>query len=263
MKTRTIIVALVVSCAMLWATGQVQAGFMYDFEGLSTGTLTGQDNWTDPSAPEPDWVSGNVAYGPAGSGNTTLCLQGTGTIATNDSNQRLFSPVYFTSADTAAEQQYSAYLDISDTGQQALAGAWFNGTHVYQCVYGIGDSGKSYFRSATDIESIGDTLTNAHWYDFKLVMDFSVAGGEAQLYYKDVTAGDPTFTQDMAIGTINMDLTPDGLGRYQVDGLTTRMYSTDSYVDNFSVGTIPEPSTITLLVTGLFGLLAYAWRKRK
>lgn len=37
-----------------------------------------------------------------------------------------------------------------------------------------------------------------------------------------------------------------------------------SYVDNVSVSSpIPEPSTIALLATGLIGLLAYAWRKRK
>ena len=30
-----------------------------------------------------------------------------------------------------------------------------------------------------------------------------------------------------------------------------------------SVDSIPEPSTITLLATGLIGLLAYAWRKRR
>jgi hypothetical protein len=33
-------------------------------------------------------------------------------------------------------------------------------------------------------------------------------------------------------------------------------------VDSFGI-TTPEPSTIILLTTGLFGLLAYAWRKRK
>ena len=31
----------------------------------------------------------------------------------------------------------------------------------------------------------------------------------------------------------------------------------------FSTAAIPEPSTIMLIVTGLVGLLAYAWRKRK
>ena len=35
-------------------------------------------------------------------------------------------------------------------------------------------------------------------------------------------------------------------------------------IDNFEiVGTVPEPGTIVLLITGLIGLLAYAWRKRK
>ena len=36
------------------------------------------------------------------------------------------------------------------------------------------------------------------------------------------------------------------------------------YIDNvkLSVAT-PEPSTLALLATGLLGLLAYAWRKRR
>lgn len=34
-------------------------------------------------------------------------------------------------------------------------------------------------------------------------------------------------------------------------------------LDNVAINTVPEPSTIALAVTGLIGLLAYAWRKRK
>ena len=36
-------------------------------------------------------------------------------------------------------------------------------------------------------------------------------------------------------------------------------------MDNAIVTTsaIPEPGTLTLLATGLIGLLAYAWRKRR
>lgn len=35
------------------------------------------------------------------------------------------------------------------------------------------------------------------------------------------------------------------------------------YFDNVSLTTIPEPGTLVLLASGLVGLLAYAWRKRK
>jgi hypothetical protein len=40
----------------------------------------------------------------------------------------------------------------------------------------------------------------------------------------------------------------------------------DNGIDTISVGpagAVPEPATISLLITGLLGLLAYAWRKRK
>jgi hypothetical protein len=34
-------------------------------------------------------------------------------------------------------------------------------------------------------------------------------------------------------------------------------------VDNVRLTATPEPGTLVLMATGLFGLLAYAWRKRK
>ncbi len=38
---------------------------------------------------------------------------------------------------------------------------------------------------------------------------------------------------------------------------------THTYVDDVSINHVPEPSLIGIAVSGLFGLLAYAWRKRK
>jgi hypothetical protein len=35
------------------------------------------------------------------------------------------------------------------------------------------------------------------------------------------------------------------------------------YIDNVRLSAVPEPSTFILLTSGLIGLLAYAWRKRK
>jgi hypothetical protein len=39
--------------------------------------------------------------------------------------------------------------------------------------------------------------------------------------------------------------------------------SAQAFGDIWATGTIPEPSTLVLLVSGLLGLLAYAWRKRR
>ena len=40
---------------------------------------------------------------------------------------------------------------------------------------------------------------------------------------------------------------------------------TGTYADNvrLDISEVPEPSTLVLLASGLVGLLAYAWRKRK
>lgn len=46
-----------------------------------------------------------------------------------------------------------------------------------------------------------------------------------------------------------------------------RFYGDDTpalfYLDNLSISTIPEPGSCMLLASGVLGLLAYAWRKRK
>lgn len=70
------------------------------------------------------------------------------------------------------------------------------------------------------------------------------------------------FTIGSGAGELNMDLANNGLeiilSRSAHGG---RDYL---YFDNLDVvAPVPEPSTFALLATGLFGLLAYAWRKRK
>ena len=39
--------------------------------------------------------------------------------------------------------------------------------------------------------------------------------------------------------------------------------NTGIFFDNVRLTSVPEPSTLALLASGLFGLVAYAWRKRK
>jgi hypothetical protein len=46
-------------------------------------------------------------------------------------------------------------------------------------------------------------------------------------------------------------------------GFGCSAYHNDMVVDNFTLSEVPEPGTMALLATGLIGLLAYAWRKRR
>lgn len=44
---------------------------------------------------------------------------------------------------------------------------------------------------------------------------------------------------------------------------TATWNSTNANLDNVKITSSPEPATLTLLVSGLVGLLAYAWRRRR
>ncbi|MBU4273257.1 MAG: PEP-CTERM sorting domain-containing protein [Planctomycetes bacterium] len=57
-----------------------------------------------------------------------------------------------------------------------------------------------------------------------------------------------------------------GTHRLSITGLVKATFGeadTSTTIDAVSITTIPEPSALALLVTGLVGLLCYAWRKRK
>jgi len=96
----------------------------------------------------------------------------------------------------------------------------------------------------------------------------------SQTYVGDpaVYVGGPT--QDVTFN-LTLPTSPVGVGN------TARLYFTSTDIpasppdlpqwnkgmDNVSVtltsGEVPEPSTLVLLAAGLFGLLAYAWKKRR
>ena len=126
----------------------------------------------------------------------------------------------------------------------------------------FGNDGSVLLRNGT----VGDTTVSAittgltstqAWHNFAVKFDL-----DHQLL--DV------YVDQVDKGQINLNTFDGGLYGAQVSSATNDYVSVGAkngvriWTDNFQVGSAtPEPSAIALLVTGLIGLLAYAWRKRR
>jgi hypothetical protein len=145
--------------------------------------------------------------------------------------------------------------------------------------YGSGDSAKSYAitvgsrqNSPTEVEVMAGQVTDLNTGACTGIMNVGAFGDGYHTYKiaKEDAASDnvkfyvdggwqATFAPTTGAGTIS------GLNRF-VWGASASDVSMNADARWSAVSlttTVPEPSTVALLATGLFGLLAYAWRKRK
>lgn len=86
-------------------------------------------------------------------------------------------------------------------------------------------------------------------------------GGSLDQMLKDTASGQSYWLYETAIITADpsktlQSVTISGVGASWDESNTTAIFA-------ISGDAVPEPGVITLLVTGLIGLLAYAWRKRR
>ena len=118
-------------------------------------------------------------------------------------------------------------------------------SHNFQLYTGCGTSGAYHDGSGTTYAQITVPV------DVKIVVDNSSA-----TYYKRLH-GVTDWTQMTQVSC------PGELADLNSVWLDTVNCSYGNVDSLRLTATVPEPATVTLLVTGLIGLLAYAWRKRK
>lgn len=85
--------------------------------------------------------------------------------------------------------------------------------------------------------------------------------GSIELYIDEELVGSSSNSTKDSVGDNIDPARPIGIGKHPTGGGYM-----NGYIYNPSVsflGQVPEPSTLSLLLAGLFGLLAYAWKKRK
>lgn len=158
-----------------------------------------------------------------------------------------------------SDGSYSTIIDSSGSG------VWFLRSKTNGLLQSAvaDDATPSYCEEAT-----GTTNITSGWHHVAMVYDqdtddhvnlFVDYVQEGAIDYDD---GDPT---GLIGGTSDLKIGLNGAGNLGFNGAIDYIRLSNVALDSsqFVGAPIPEPSTIVLLATGLLGLLAYAWRKRK
>ena len=209
--------------------GAVAATFAYDFEGLTNGALAGRDGWNTYLTPWGDCI---VTNGPAGSTNTSKVL-GSQSFANAEGVARLLPmSVVLDPANPVAEVRFFAYG--KDANAYCLAGPMVNDNWLPLMGLAVSNSQlRTYLRQGNGTQNYGSLLTTQHWYEVRLVMDFSTVGGKGTLSYRDVTAGQVAFTTDSTFQNFPLVASQNDVGDYWIDSFVCRLANaTGSYVDD-------------------------------
>ena len=248
-KSTTILLALV---AVLGFVGLAQADTMIDFESYTPGLLDPQGGWISTWSPaDPaQVVAAPAAFGGAGGSQSAqngvdlkspVLSSGWGPITTvSFLAQKIAHDHFEVMVGTGGTYIPAVRLfDIGgSTGGQVPHpdGIWANeGGGVYTSVPGAPGGGA--FQVDVTIDFATQQYQHA-WTDL----------GTSTTY----TSGLVNFVSPFTVAEA-------ATARFGVDN-----HIADSLIfDNLSVSSIPEPSTVVLLLTAGVGLLAYAWRKRR
>jgi len=169
--------------------------------------------------------------------------------------------LYFTNDENGKGPHYIA-LKGTSSAMAYISPAW-GGTNYWRlCVRN--QSGSDTVSSSTSYYAkAGET----HFVVMKIEFDANGVNEKVSMYLDPALNAEPS-TPLFSINTVNIGTV--GGWEFLLRGSSG---NTDTvHADEIRIGTtwadvapvaVPEPSTIALLASGLVGLLAYAWRKRK
>jgi hypothetical protein len=160
----------------------------------------------------------------------------------------------------------------ADTGEFRAYGSTFTGANSLFYTERDVAGGKLYFDvrgNATAVSPV--TFPGGQWVTEAVSLDS--ATGTAKLYFNpngtNVNASQLVATQTYVPETIDGVVTQK-LGYFQIWPAYGSASTTPMYIDKVQVFSglaeftqTPEPGTLMLMVTGVIGLIAYAWRKRR
>lgn len=156
----------------------------------------------------------------------------------------------------------SEFSAIDRSQYSALSFSW------YQCVSDTTLAAKLAVRIGDTWYASGDTFTNTATYTQDTSLGYCVVTSGVDpksLALSSSNWRQMTVTPDTALSVGTTSVSLPTTGNIVAAGLYTTGSSGVLCFDSFTISgqAVPEPNTIMLLSTGLIGLLAYAWRKRR
>jgi hypothetical protein len=245
-----------VTAAAYYRLGEADAGAVAGNPGNATTEDSGANNMDLTNWAGTQTYSSNVAASAAAAVGSSLSMNFAG------------NGFYLTQANclTGATDNFGieGWFNINSLTQMGLA---CNGDGLGPAGFGLyvlGGKVQGYYCQLALFDS-GFAPTPGEWFYAALVRD----GGITRMYVNnsnEITVANNTATPYSAANAPQFSL---GIVSYDAfAGLAdeVRVFTFEPGAFNASTDlliAVPEPSTVTLLATGLFGLMAYAWRKRK